>query len=44
LSGEELGDIITKLFEICGLASFNLSPEELDEWFYRSRIELTSQC
>jgi predicted nucleic acid-binding protein len=25
---------IYNLFEICGLASFNPSPEELDEWFY----------
>jgi len=30
----DAGLAVYSLFEICGLASFNLSPEELEQWFY----------
>ena len=25
---------VYNLFELCGIASFNLSPKELEQWFY----------
>jgi len=30
----DAGIAIYNLFEICGIASFNLSPKELEQWFY----------
>ncbi|MEA1905227.1 MAG: hypothetical protein U9M97_05070 [Candidatus Hadarchaeota archaeon] len=31
----DVGISIYNLLEICGIASFNLSPSELEQWFYR---------